>query len=41
LEKAIQDKHKDINHIFIESRSLSGNRPEKQQSDENSFEKRA
>ena len=25
LEKAIRDKHKDINHIFIESKSLSGN----------------
>ena len=28
LEKVIGDKHKDINHIFIESGSLSGNRRE-------------
>ncbi|MGH7874589.1 MAG: cation diffusion facilitator family transporter [Candidatus Binatia bacterium] len=41
LEKVIRDKHKDINHIFIESRSLSGNRPEQPQSDENAREKRA
>jgi cation diffusion facilitator family transporter len=35
LEKAIHDKHKDINHIFIESRSLSGSRSENPQSSEN------
>ena len=38
LEKVIRDKHKDINHIFIESRSLSENRPEQPQSDENAAE---
>jgi len=38
LEKVIHDKHKDINHIFIESRSLSENRPEQPQNDENAFE---
>src|SRR5687768_12384540 len=35
LEKVIRDKHKDINHIFIESRSLSGSRSENPQSSEN------
>src|SRR5688572_16053697 len=28
LEKVIHDKHKDINHIFIEAKSLSGSKPE-------------
>jgi hypothetical protein len=32
LEKAIREKHHDINHIFIEAKSLSGNKPEGQRS---------